>query len=134
MTDGNLDAKRRAKLRAVFDALALLDAECPTEGFMAESLAVEGATEALQAGFGKDFLGTCEGCSRILLAEDEGQRTTDVGCICKDCALSWGEIKAQWDDNTLEDGEDGDKAKFLANYEAHIAGGGSPDDLLTYPL
>lgn len=133
-TDDKFDVERRQKLRAVFDALAKLDAECPTEGFVKESLAVEAATEALKDGFPKDFIGTCEGCSCILLAEDEGQRCTDGEQLCKDCASSWGDIKEQWDDGTLSDGDDGDKAKFLARYDAHIAGGGKPDNLLTYPL
>lgn len=133
MADDKFDIERRAKLRAAFEALSLLDAECPTEGFMTESLAVEKATEALKDGFPKDYIGTCEMCGGILLAEDEGQRCVDGEQLCRDCSASWADIKRQWDDGDLED-EGGKKDRFFASYEKHIAGGGSPDDLMTYPL
>ncbi len=127
------DEQRRAKLRQVFTLLEDIDLGMPVE-FADESLAIETAAEALKEGFGKDFLTTCEGCSAILMIGDEGQRCVNGESLCKECAASWGDIKKQWDEDALDEDEPGDKAKFLARYDAHIAGGGSPDDLLTYPL
>ena len=137
MADDKFDAERRQKLRAVFDALVALDAECPTEGFMKESLAVESATEALKDGFGKGFLSTCEGCGAIVLACDQGHRCLEGEILCKSCTPSWDDVKEQWEDGTLQGdvGEEGsDKASFMARYAKHIAGGGSGTDPMLYTL
>lgn len=128
------DEDRRAKLRQVFTLLEEIDIGMPFEDFADESLSIETATDALKQGFGKDYLSTCEGCSVVLMVGDEGQRCVDGEHLCKECAASWGDIKMQWDDDALDEDEPGDKARFLARYDAHIAAGGSPDDLLTYPL
>lgn len=125
---------RRAKLRQVFNLLSEIDLGMPVETFDAESLAVEKAVEALKDGFGKDFLTTCEGCSGILLVDDQGQRCREGESLCAECAKTWGEIKEQWDADDLSEDEPGEKAGFLARYEAHIAAGGTPEDKLLYPL
>lgn len=137
MTDDKFDIERRLKLRAALDALAALDAACPVEGFMAESLAVENAVEALKDGFGKDVAPTCEGCSKIILFSDQGHRCLEGEYLCEECTPTWEDVKAQWDDGSLQGDtgeEDSDKASFTRRYEKHLADGGKPGDLMLYTL
>lgn len=132
--DFDPDDLRRRKLRAAFTALADLDQALNPNSDMPISIAVENAVEGLKSAATNDFISTCEGCSGILLEGDHGQRCTEGELLCAECAASWGEIKDQWDKDEIEEEEPGQKARFMAKYDAHIAGGGSPDDLLTYPL
>jgi hypothetical protein len=127
------DDVRREKLRATFEALSDLELQCPVTALMPESLAVESARESLRDAFGKDVAGSCEGCGCILLTGDQGQRCIDGELLCAPCSATWGEIKRQWDDGEISDDE-GNRARFMSNFDAHIAGGGKPDDLMTYPL
>lgn len=128
------DALRRQKLRAAFAALADLDQALNPSQDMPISIAVENAVEGLKEAATKDVISTCEGCSTILMDGDQGQRCTEGELLCAACSMSWAEIKDQWDKDEIEEERPGQKAAFLARYDQHIAQGGKPDDLLTYPL
>jgi hypothetical protein len=57
--------------------------------------------------------------------------------FCAACAFTWADVKAQWDSGEREEGDYGSaaaSASFMAAFEAHIAAGGSPDDLMLHDL
>lgn len=125
---------RRAKLRQVFTLLAELDDGLAVSDFDPESLAIETATEALKAGFHRDYASTCEGCGAVILSGDQGHRCLEGELLCKECTPTWADVKQQWDSGELSDDEDSDKASFMRRYIKHIADGGKPDDLMLYTL
>lgn len=104
------DEDRRAKLRQIFELLEQLDLGLPMDQFEAESVAVERATEALKDGFDQDYVSTCEGCSDIILAGDQGHRCLDGELLCKACTPSWDDVKSQWDEGRDGDGDE-DRAR-----------------------
>lgn len=133
MSQSEADIIRRAKLRAVFAAMADLDSVLdPKAGWMPQSIAVENAGEELKDNFPDDYRANCEGCRAVILYGDQGHDTSDGCTLCVECAPTWGDIRAQWEEEGREEEEEGDRARFMAGYEKHIAGGGSPDDKVLY--
>lgn len=126
---------RRRRLRAALVHLDVLALSVPLDqGFAPECGAIELAREKLEDGFEEDIAGHCEGCSKILLTGDKGTSDTEGLLLCPQCAPSWADIRAQWLEENREEEDEGDKARFLAAYDAHIAGGGKPDDVPLYQL
>ena len=127
---------RREKLRAVFRALKELDEQlAPPDGWEPQYTAVENAKDTIFDAFcdGDDIAGTCEGCSTVILVGDQGQHCSDGVDLCAECAATWGDIKADWEAGRIEEGDEGQRARFMAAFEAHIAAGGKPDDKPLHP-
>lgn len=81
-----------------------------------------------------DYVGACEGCNTPLFVGDTGMRCDDGPVLCGECALTWKDVKAQWDADEMLDDDPERRAAFMASYQAHLAGGGSADDKLSYQL
>jgi hypothetical protein len=127
------DEQRRSLLRTIFNLLGEIDDGLPVEKFETESGAIEDAREKLIAGFGKDYITTCEGCSCHLFVGDRGHRCLDGELLCEACTPSWDDVKEQWAEGRDDDGDE-DRASFMARYEKHIADGGHGTDLMLYNL
>jgi hypothetical protein len=124
----------RRLLRTALDALAALEEYCtPDAGFMTESIAIENATDEIVDNF-DDIVGRCEACRHIIVYGDKGHRCRDDVDLCAECAFTWGEVKDQWDKDEVTPDDGGDRAKFMAAFDSHIASGGTPSDkmLITY--
>lgn len=145
-----MDDKTRANLKASLDALA--EAEDAINDMMApQRKALGGIHEARAAlleryGF-EEIAGECGACEMPIFCGEQGYNGYEDGpMFCATHAPSWGDLKSGWDEQTqvagFWDGEateddDGDCRRahlFQQSYDAHIAGGGSPDDKVLYTL
>lgn len=133
--DQRVNIEVRTRLRAAINALVALRDFCkPDDGFAAQHHATCHALEYLENDFPEDVRGQCEGCLNLILYGDQGHPTEDGCTLCEKCSPAWDDIKAQWDEGNREEEEDGDKARFLEAYTAHIAGGGAGTDKVLYTL
>lgn len=84
-----------------------------------------------------DLVGTCEGCGKQLFEGMKGHICEEGDPIfCAECAdFTWSDIKDQWEKGEREEADDDEaRAEFMRSYEAHIAAGGSPDDVILHDL
>jgi hypothetical protein len=126
------DKLRRDRLRAALNALKALTETCPEDqGMEPMTSGIESAREELVEAFGdngiRDITDVCEGCLDAIIVGEKYVPAGDGVVLCAECAPTWGEAKAQWDEFP-DAGEDGDGTAFQKMYQAHIAGGGSADD------
>ena len=100
--------------------------------------AIEGIDDARQSildAHDTDIAGRCVGCGDLLLVGDKGSRCFEGELLCEGCSYSWADVKDQWDRGEREDADDAEaRAAFMASYDAHIASGGNPDDLILHEL
>lgn len=81
-----------------------------------------------------DFLGRCEGCGAMLFVGDRGLRCDDGPWLCADHCPTWAGAKKQWEAGENLDEDEERREDFNEAYAAHLAAGGLPDDLMSFPL
>lgn len=135
MTDNAQDKVRRAALRAALDALKVLaDNVKADDGWGEQAEAVSSASaELIDAFEDADIAAQCEGCSDGIIHGEMGTTTSDGCSLCAICAPTWADCKSQWDEFP-DQGDEGDYERLQAEYAAHIAAGGSPDDKPLYVM
>ncbi len=79
--------------------------------------------------YADDIVGNCEGCGRLLFVGDKGHRCHDGPILCAECAPTWNDIGAQWNEMKGSADDDPDlRFKFWEAFAQHAAAGGTGDD------
>lgn len=123
---------RIRRIRSEIDAAAA-PLRALVEPFQKLDAALDDEIETLLARADVEIVGECEGCEALLFSGDLGHRGEDGINLCHDHSPDWDDIKRQWDEGR-EETDDGDRAAFMAAYDAHIAAGGKPSDKVAFPL
>lgn len=79
-----------------------------------------------------DYIGTCEGCSKLLFVGDKGFTYDDGPVVCEGCAPDWDQAKENWDAQKSENPED--YAAFVDALAHHLANGGKSSDQIIKTL
>lgn len=131
------DAALRLLLRGVFSAIDAIAEVCTIEnGWAPQDIAIDGAREEIFDAFADDLVGKCENCAKVIFPGDLGHRCRgdDPVLMCADCAYTWGEVYDQWANGQAETEDANERACFMKRFQAHIDGGGSRDDKMTWAL